>query len=564
MIAVTKQGNKIQIPFRVTKEPDYISVSVTADYDYSDIRTVELDYFGMLADNSDSGYFVFPRATTSDAPMDYSLCYLNRHKDNCEVSLKECNMPVFGLKSADMTFVAVVSGMSYDYELKVSLKDGKYNAYPVFNMDGEQPYEDLKIEYFFLHGEDADYSGMARRYRQYRLDKGEVQPIAQRMKTNDDLKYCAESVVVRIRCGWKPAPSPVPHQTLDNEPPMHVACDFARCCDIVDELKKQGVEKAELCLVGWNVSGHDGRWPQTFPVEPKLGGEEGLKKLIAHAQKNGYTITCHTNSTDMYEIADVFDVQNCRYDKSGNAIIDPGAWSGGQTYQLCPKIGYEQALEILPKVRELGFRGGHYIDVVGVVFPRRCFHKEHYLNFGESAEYSNRLMQFARDTFGTVSTEGAYDHVVPSIDYGLYVSFDVPRYSMLLDEHIPFWQLVYHGTVLSNPRTCTVNASIKGDDEFLKMIEYGGRPSFYFYSKFTNNGNNWMGNDDAVADTDAQLAETVSKIKYAYDAYAALGDTVYAHMEHHQKISSGMYKIRYSNGAVITVDYNKKQYTVEK
>lgn len=187
---------------------------------------------------------------------------------------------------------------------------------------------------------------MARRYREYRLDSGYAEPLAKRMQGNDDLKYATESVMIRIRCGWKPAPSPVPHQTLENETPMHVACDFDRCCDIIDELKKQGVDKAEICLVGWNVSGHDGRWPQTFPVEPKLGGEEDLGKLIAYAQQNGYVINCHTNSTDCYEIADIFDIKDCRYDKEGNPIVDCGTWSGGQTYQLCPRIGYEQALDI--------------------------------------------------------------------------------------------------------------------------------------------------------------------------------------------------------------------------
>ena len=116
----------------------------------------------------------------------------------------------------------------------------------------------------------------------------------------------------------------------------------------------------------------------------------------------------------------------------------------------------------MPKVRQLGFAGGHYIDVVGVVFPRKCYSKDHPVNFGEGVEYGNKLMNFAKGLFGTISSEGAYDHVVPSVDYGLYISFDAPQYNQLMDEEIPFWQLVYHGVVLSNPRTYTVNASVTG------------------------------------------------------------------------------------------------------
>ena len=31
--------------------------------------------------------------------------------------------------------------------------------------------------------------------------------------------------------------------------------------NLAKQLKAKGVEKAELCLVGWNISGHDGRYP---------------------------------------------------------------------------------------------------------------------------------------------------------------------------------------------------------------------------------------------------------------------------------------------------------------
>ena len=50
--------------------------------------------------------------------------------------------------------------------------------------------------------------------------------------------------------------------------------------DILDEVKRQGVERAEVCLVGWNQKGHDGRFPELFPVEEQLGGEDKLRKLI--------------------------------------------------------------------------------------------------------------------------------------------------------------------------------------------------------------------------------------------------------------------------------------------
>ena len=52
------------------------------------------------------------------------------------------------------------------------------------------------------------------------------------------------------------------------------------------------------------------------------------------------------------------------------------------------------------------------------------------------------------------------------------------------------------------------------------MIECGGRPVFYIYSKFiddTDTHSNWLGVEDLVLDTDEQLKYTVSKIREGYD-----------------------------------------------
>lgn len=60
-----------------------------------------------------------------------------------------------------------------------------------------------------------------------------------------------EAPEVRIRQAWKPVPSPVPYQTPENEPPLMPVVTFDRVADIAREFKRQGVDKAEFCLVGW-------------------------------------------------------------------------------------------------------------------------------------------------------------------------------------------------------------------------------------------------------------------------------------------------------------------------
>lgn len=561
MRALKLSGETVDIAASISKTADSIIITISKDNDFSDIKSIDVEYFDHTAATGDKGYILLPRANPD---IDYCISYFSNHTEDFEMKIEESNMPVFGVKNDNECYIAYVSGMSYSYSLNYSNKNGLYRLYPTFDIDGEQPYEDIRVEFFMLTGNDANYSGMARRYRSCKLERGDLSPIKERIIQTPDLAYTADSPVIRIRCAWKPAPAAVLHQTEENEPPVHVACDFDRVGDILDELKAQGIEKAEICLVGWNVKGHDGRWPDAFPVCEEAGGEEKLRKLIKKGQDMGYRMTCHTNSTDHYEISSRFSTDNIIRDKEGNLSVNPYAWSGGQTHNVCPKIGAEMHNELVPKVAELGFAQGHYLDVLGVVYPRRCYHKDHYVTYGDCVKYAKDSLDTIRKYFKTVSSEGCYDYVAPYLDYGLYVGFQSEKSELnaIVDEQVPFWQLVYHGIVMSNPYPATVNATFKGKTNILKMIEYGGRPSFYFYSAFAT-GNAWMGTTDALCNDDTQLKESVRKIKIGMDISKEI-NTETEFMENHRKISDGVYETTYSDGTVVTVDYNKETYSVLK
>lgn len=64
--------------------------------------------------------------------------------------------------------------------------------------------------------------------------------------------------------------------------------------------------------------GHDGRYPQIFPVEPSLGGEEKLKKLINKAKSYGYNIVGHDNASDAYTVSEQWDEKYLLKNKDGS------------------------------------------------------------------------------------------------------------------------------------------------------------------------------------------------------------------------------------------------------
>ena len=160
------------------------------------------------------------------------------------------------------------------------------------------------------------------------------------------------------------------------------------------------------------------------------------------------------------------------------------------------------------------------------------------------------------------------DFMNADVDYIMYTSFHNevsyaghPQGNPLFDEGIPFWQLVYHGIVLSNPNSQTTNYTIKGTNERLRMMEYGGRPLMYLYSKFGEK-KNWMGDIDLTFETDEELDRCVRALKAAEREFDMLQYLQYEFMDNHEKLGDGIYRTTYSDGTQVIVDYNRGSYEV--
>lgn len=504
------------------------------------------------ARKGDDGYWVMPNNTYGTYRIDNG-------------SLKEdwgIFMPMFGMKTPHLTYCAIVTGMPYSLGVSVVAKDGAYSQSAVFSADRDiEFYEDIRIDYHFLKGDDADYSGIARCYRAYQLERGAAVPLAEKVKSNSALSYAVTNIEVRIRQAWKPAPSPVMEQVARNEPPVKAVVTFDRVKDVVDESVRQGVGGAEFCLVGWNKGGHDGAYPQIFPVEPSLGGEVKLKEAVAYAQSKGYQVVGHSSFRDCYMIADTWDSEYV-VEKNPNGTLKRGetSWSGGRLYTMCPQRAYER---FCPKqcaeMATLGFRGMFYVDVTTSrpLFP--CPDVRHRLNNGQRAVWENNIMRELGETFGGAASEGAYDFCSRTCESALTVQwckpFDPPKNAMV-DGYIPLWQLVYHGIIVSTPFRTTINCPANPDRRYaLKLAEFGGRPTFYWHSWFVTGKPPSMGTWDLEATTDEKMRQGVKWMKEGYDEFAGRSHLQFCFMDRHEKIADGVFCTTYSNGESVVVNY---------
>lgn len=552
---VKTNGSVVELKPEIKETDGKMVVSISKDV-VGEAEYVDFLYDFFTAKARDKGYFVLP----FDCTKGISLCYFKDRPDTEYVPVFS-HVYSYGMKNNEGGILGIITGCKYDYTLVAGVKNGEYYAYPRFRTEGGLPDEDIVVEYYSL--ENGDYSEMARVYREHQIKREGCETLEERAKRDARFERAINSVAVRVRQGWKPAPSQNEMQFLHTEPEMTVACTYDRVGELVDEFINQDVKNAEFCLVGWNRMGHDGRYPQIFPPEPKLGGEEKLRELIKKVKSCGYNIVGHTNGSDAYTVSELWDEEYLLRKRDGR-FYTMDVWSSGRAYKVCPKRMYELfAYDHNERMAELGFEGIHYADVISILELPKCYDERHSLTRRESAEWYRKLMERGRRVFGGFSSESGYDYAASALDYVMYTSFcldgsDLPE---ICDEPIPFWQLVYHGMILYNPGTLTLNYPSKKKFARLKYFEYGGRPLACVYANFAN-GREWMGKEDLKCDTYEEMRESVSKIKLMTEDYEWMREVRFAFMNSHEKLSDGVYKIVYSNGYNVTVDYNKETVTM--
>jgi len=227
-------------------------------------------------------------------------------------------------------------------------------------------------------------------------------------------------------------------------------------------------------------------------------------------------------------------------------------WSGGKAREVCQIAMLEKFVRNdFKNMKELGFEGTHHIDVLSAITPRPCSDKNHPATRKDNAIAMNKIGLLAREYFGGFGSECGYDHVAESLDYALYTG-TYPRWggsNQAVDTHVPLWQIVYHGIILSNPHYATVDYNapdrVKKDkgwpwfafspvESRLKLFEAGGRPSFY-----------WDKYDD------------MKRIKAAYDEYQPMKHLQYEFIDKHEKIADNVFLTVYSDGTEFITNYNK-------
>ena len=506
-----------------------------------------VDYIDILADSAvvkkgNDGYFVFERGEYGTFKLD---------NGSFVIDVGRSALPLYGVKTAKDTFLGIVKGLRLEYEMRVEIENGIYKIFPRFKIAGIgfKPYEDIVIDFVKLQGDDANYSGMGRYYRNWIYSQGNIKPLRERVKNNSVLARIADKILVRFdHCGSKKKPSKsTPDVLPENEAKLNVYLTFDEISDIVKSAKSQGLDDVYFELTGWQAGGYDGRLPSIYPIPTEFGGEAGLKKLVADVEQIGYPITMQSNHTQILRVSDMWNEDYIALNIDGSRSKDL-FFLGGQQYNLCLKHTFD--IFVKKQIKELkdriGFKSGYYTDVYSAVCPYLCTNPKHPSSRGDTLKTILKSLKYSQSLYGVQGSECGYDFCLQYIDFIHYVSnmdaelINRKKYkgNVVMDGIFPLWEIVYHGTILHTSGRKTQNHGKINEPYWeLKRAEFCDRPILYGLNK-----------------------KRIPLMKALLDSYAKYRHLQFETMDNHEEIAKDVFATTYSNGEVVICNYRKSDF----
>ena len=194
-------------------------------------------------------------------------------------------LPVWGVKQENNAFLSIITEGDYDakiiyipntssyqisriyssaiYRRQIRLINNRASTWEAF--ETSRLDYDRVIKYVFLRDEDADYSGMARAYRDY-LNENDL--LNKAIKEGEKMPFAVDFLM-----GTKPKSDILIRKTI----PMTT---YAEVKETLENFRKSGIDgKIYTNLNGWTKAGAYEVWPDPLKPSKGIGGLDDLKEL---------------------------------------------------------------------------------------------------------------------------------------------------------------------------------------------------------------------------------------------------------------------------------------------
>ena len=456
--------------------------------------------------------------------------------------------PVFGMKRGNEAFCAIVTdaACSSGVEFCPSGNLTKfYRVYPVFYLmesharkndlttvsytwTGQIHFEYYRVEYHFLDGEDANYSGMAVTYREYLLENdllndaiadGDKMPLALNLFMNT-----YESSVL----GDKTV----------------VMTTFDQACDMITELHDRGIEDMLLNISSWQKNGNP--IGDVVPAASAIGGTNGLKNLASLVKEYGYEIFMQVNM-------EMADSKTTKFKASRDAAkdLEDLAIYQGNVYLIAPPA-------IKTRYEDIYYEYFKDIDISGLNHAKLGYFLYYYKYDGTqysrfiSEKLITEILAQTRKDFGKNAIWYGNQY---SLKYADWI-YDLPStdtgYANTTRE-VPFAQIVLHGYI---PYSAVAGNMFYDDaQQTLKWIEYGYIPYYYL----TNESSSNIQNSILFS---SKFSDWVDSIENKYKMMSdSVGYLYSVPIKRHEMLATNVFVTIYDDGSKVYVNYGQSDYT---
>lgn len=449
-------------------------------------------------------------------------------------------------------------GLSYKFHLRQTyLMSMSKSGGSFYQYEDEFGIGDAKVKYYFSHKDEGEftYVDLAKEARTKLQEFWKNDFGVEGKSSNKD----AAIVTVKVFLGAE-------NKTGGVVDSYRALTTFSQVKEIYEKLNSVGIDDMRISLLGWQAGGYYGNICDKFPVSSALGGTDELESLLAWAKENNIEISLDYNTVLMYgDPSNGVTLRGAAVKKPGTEYLNFAMATAAGSYRnvfnfyvMSPLYyGDEVLMNDVDELKELGVSGVALQSVGNLLYTD--YNKVNALTRQQVMYHMNSWVKTFAENFENVSVYYGSDYAAAVADYII----DIPTTSsalQLIDEEVPFVQIVYHGLV---DYYCeAINRSDNETYSFLKAIESGSMLSYELTYNSTEELK-YTYYDKLFKSQYAMLADSIAE---DYEAVAEYFKSVRnTTIENHFKLDTDkdVYCTEYSNGIKVYVNYETSAYTSE-
>lgn len=383
------------------------------------------------------------------------------------------------------------------------------------------------LRVYFMTGDEADYSGMANKYRSILIGQG----------TLDGKTEKTEQIPLRLEV----LASEVEDGFLWNTTKTLTTTDEAK--DFADTLGRMDINTLLMVLRGWQSGGQSGAKYGTTRVEGSIGGKKGISELNKSISENNGKLYLYANAVTANE--DQVSLSRDAMITAARSFGQKVSANKTQMYGSNYFAKVSRITKLLESLKEKQDIESFALAGVGNTL---------YSDYTEKKEYSRTESKEA-----IIKSVSQFENTAlynPNLYLWEYADayFDIPSSNsqyLFETDTIPFLQMVLKGSIDYYSTFC--NQGFYSQTSILKMIEYGIYPSFIVMAEdndelsgtplvdyFSLNFNDWK--------------DTINTVYH--NVNGALSAVCGQSIVEHAVLIEGVVRVTYSGGDAIYVNYN--------